>query len=47
MLTFTTKKETYLNIYVDVLHGIRMERLPPLLPPKAVKQAGRPKKTKD
>ena len=44
------KKETYLKIYVDVLHGIRMERywersnLPPILPPKAVKQAGRPKK---
>ena len=44
------KKETYLKIYVNVIHGIRMERyrersnIPPLLPPTAVKQAGRPKK---
>ncbi|KAK2652915.1 hypothetical protein Ddye_012771 [Dipteronia dyeriana] len=43
-------KDTYKKCYSSVLHGIRMEELwfktnmPLLLPPKDVKQAGRPRK---
>ncbi|KAK3198888.1 hypothetical protein Dsin_022303 [Dipteronia sinensis] len=44
------KKSTQKKIWQNVIHGIKMEKywnkseLPPLLPPKIVKQAGRPKK---
>ncbi|KAK3206985.1 hypothetical protein Dsin_021031 [Dipteronia sinensis] len=44
------KKNTQKKIWQNVIHGIRMEKywnkseLPLLLPPKIVKQAGRPKK---